>query len=455
MLLYLINPVNPLVGITKVKDNRWNKYRVWKPLSLLVLAGLTPSEWEIKVIDENLGTPDYAGLPKPDLVGITAFTSQAARAYKIADEFRQRNVPVVMGGIHATIRLEEALERVDSVVTGEAESIWEQVLEDAKHGCLGRVYKGVHMELDHVPPARHDLARGYHIGSIQTTRGCPLNCSFCSVTPFNGRRHRHRPIENVIEELKLIPEKHVLFVDDNLTGTRKDHIQRTKELFRAMIEANIKKKWFSQATINMADDDELIRLAAKSGCLGVFIGFESPSLEGLIEVNKKFNVQNDRDLRASVRRIQRHGIMVVGSFILGLDVDEKGIGRQIADAANSYGLDLLNLMFLTPFPGTRLWDKMESEGRIIVNNFPEDWTYYTLTYPVAKYKNLTWSDMIEENEACFRSFYSVPRIAKRIFTNRPFTRHPFFTAVSNMSVITNAVRFYRRAYQGLDLSRGQ
>ena len=237
MRLYLINPSNPLVSITKAKENRWYRYIVWKPLGLLVVAALTPPEWGITVIDENLGVPDYATMPRPDLVGITAFTSQAPRAYEVSAEFRSRGVPVVMGGIHATMCLSEALEWVDAVVTGEAESVWAQVLEDARQCTLNRVYTGTHLDMDKVPLARHDLLpTGYRLGSIQTTRGCPLNCSFCSVTAFNGGRFRHRPIENVVQEFKLIREKYVLIVDDNLVGTRKDHIARTKDLFRAMIQ---------------------------------------------------------------------------------------------------------------------------------------------------------------------------------------------------------------------------
>jgi radical SAM superfamily enzyme YgiQ (UPF0313 family) len=447
------------VSITKAKENRWHRYIVWKPLGLLVVAALTPPEWDITVIDENLGVPDYATMPRPDLMGITAFTSQAPRAYEVAAEFRSRGVPVVMGGIHATMCLSEALERVDAVVTGEAESVWAQVLEDARQGALNRVYPGTRLEMDEVPLARHDLLpTGYRLGSIQTTRGCPLNCSFCSVTAFNGGRFRHRPIKDVVQEFKLIREKYVLIVDDNLVGTRKDHIARTRDLFRAMIQAHLGKKWIAQATINMADDEELLRLAAKAGCCGVFVGFESPSVEGLVEVHKKFNIQKGRDLKASVRRIKRHGIPVIGAFIIGLDVDEPGIGRQIADSADHYGVDALNVTFLTPLPGTRLWDKMEKEGRIVANAFPEDWKYYTLSFPVARYKHLSWTDMLSEREDCFRAFYSYPRAMRRVFGNLWRMRRPFNTLlgiVSNLSHNASAARLYRERSQGLNLSRGE
>jgi radical SAM superfamily enzyme YgiQ (UPF0313 family) len=455
MRLYLINPNNPLVSLANVKESRWNRYRVWKPLGLLVLAGLTPPEWDIKIIDENLRTPDYSTMPPPDLLGITAFTSQASRAYEVARQFRSRGVGVVMGGIHATMCTEEALGHVDSVVTGEAEGVWPNVLDDARQGQLKRIYSGGHVDLAEIPPARHDLlAEGYAFGSIQTTRGCPLSCSFCSVSAFNGTRYRHRPIASVIAELKSIREKWVLVVDDNLIGINAAHIARAKELFRAMIRADLDKNWIGQVTINMADDEELLDLAAQAGCRGVFIGFESPSAAGLAEVGKKFNLLKGCDFRASVRRIHRHNILVVGSFIIGLDADEPGIGRRIAKAASSYGVDILNALFLTPLPGTRLWDRMKSQDRIAANDFPRDWRYYTLGFPTAHYKNFSWSAILEEMNACDRSFYSWRRILWRVFGSLVRRRHPILSLVSSLSYRNNA-RLSQSSYGQLGILHGQ
>jgi len=410
MRLYLINPSNLLVSIVKVKESRWNRYRVWKPLSLLVLAGLTSPEWEIAIVDENLGAPNYQAMPRPDLVGITAFTSQANRAYEVATHFRRLGVPVVMGGIHATMCLDEVMERVDSVVTGEAEGIWPQVLEDARHGCLKRWYDGGLAEINDVPLARHDLlATGYAFGSLQTTRGCPLNCSFCSVTRFNGAKYRQRPIPDVVREFQSVREN-------------------------------------AQATINFADDEELLALAAKAGCRGIFIGFESPAPEGLLEVGKRFNLLKGRDFHASVRRIQRHNILVVASFIIGLDIDEPGIGKHIAEVASQYGVDILNVLFLTPLPGTRLWDQMTSQGRIALDAFPEDWKYYTLTFPVARYKHLSLDGIIEEMTSCDRDFYSLPRILRRVWSNMWQYRKPLITLVGNLSYRSNR-RLNYKAYE--------
>jgi radical SAM superfamily enzyme YgiQ (UPF0313 family) len=455
MRLYLINPSNPLVSMVKVKESRWNRYRVWKPLSLMVLAGLTPPEWEILIVDENLGAPDYPAMPLPDVVGITAFTSQANRAYEVATHFRCLGVPVVMGGIHATMCLEEVMERVDSVVTGEAEGVWPRVLEDARHGSLKRRYDGGLAGMSDVPFARHDLLdTGYAFGAIQTTRGCPLNCSFCSVTAFNGTHYRQRPIGDVVREFQSIREKRVLVVDDNLIGTRPAHIARAKDLFRAMAQANLRKEWIAQTTINFADDDELLALAAKAGCSGVFIGFESPAPEGLLEVGKKFNLLKGGDFRASVRRIQRHNILVAGSFVIGLDIDEPGVGRRIAEAASQYGVDTLNVLFLTPLPGTRLWDEMRSENRIALNTFPEDWRYYTLNLPVARYKHLSLDGIIQEMTSCNEDFYSIPCIARRVGSAFWQRRKPLISLVANLSYRSN-IRVGSEAYADFKCQRGQ
>jgi radical SAM superfamily enzyme YgiQ (UPF0313 family) len=444
--LLLINPSNALASMAKTSGSRWNRYRVWQPLSLMVLAGLTPPEWRVEIIDENLGVPDYGTVSRPDLVGITAFTSQANRAYEIAAHFRALGVPVVMGGIHATMRFDEVAARVDSVVTGEAEGVWKTVLADVEGGRLLARYDGGLAETQDVPLARHDLLPpAYAFGAIQTTRGCQLNCSFCSVTAFNGSRYRQRPIADVVREFHSIPEKRVLIVDDNLIGTGPAQMRRAKELFRAMVEADLGKQWVSQATINFADDEELIQLARKAGCIGVFIGFESPTPEGLAEIGKKFNLLKQRDLRESVGRIQKHGILVVGSFIVGLDIDEPGIGLRVSGAASRYGVDNLNVLFLTPLPGTRLWEQMKAQDRIPLNAFPPDWKYYTLTYPVARYRHLSLAGIIREMTECNRDFYSVPRILWRIGGQVSRGRNPLISTVSNFSSRRNS-RLFERLY---------
>ncbi len=438
--LLLVNPSNSLVNMARTSQSRWSRrYRLWQPLGLMVLAGLTPDDWQTTIVDENLGDPDYEGLPRPDLVGVTAFTSQASRAYDIAAHFRALGVPVVMGGIHATMCRDEAGEHVDSLVTGEAEEVWAQVLSDAANGRLRPLYEGGLADPSKLRSARHDLLPDrYALGAIQTTRGCPLGCNFCSVTAFNGARYRQRPIDDIVSEFRSISEKRVFVVDDNLIGTSAAQMERAKELFRSLAEADLGKQWFSQTTVNFADDEELMELAAKAGCAGVFIGFESPSPEGLLEIGKRFNLSKSRDLTACIRRIRRHNIMVVGSFMIGLDVDRKGIGRRVADAASRYGVDNLNVSFLTPLPGTRLWSQMKEAGRIPLDRFPEDWKYYTLTYPAAQYAGLSLDDVIDEMTGCNRRFYSWPRIAGRLARSLPRGQTPIINLVTNVSSRRNS-----------------
>jgi len=243
-------------------------------------------------------------------------------------------------------------------------------------------------------------------------------------------------------------------VDDNLIGTRPEHIARAKDLFRALAQANLEKEWIAQATINFADDEELLALAAKAGCSGVFIGFESPVPGGLRELGKKFNLLKVRDFRASVRRIQRHHILVAGSFIIGLDIDEAGIGKRIAEAASQYGVDNINALFLTPLPGTSLWAQMKSEGRLALDAFPEDWKYYTLTFPVARYKHFSLDGIIEEMISCNRNFYSLPRILRRVGSNLWPRRKLLASLVSNFSYRRN-ICVDRKAYANFKRRRAK
>ncbi len=458
MLLYLINPSNPMVSTANAKKNNSGKYLVWKPLGLLLIASMTPPEWEVVIIDENICIPDYEKIRKPDLVGITAFTSQANRAYKIGIFFRDLGVPTVMGGIHASMRTDEAAAFMDSVVTGEAEGVWRTVLEDAARGALKPVYRGYYIDMTEMPVVRHELlSEGYQLGSIQTTRGCPLSCEFCSVSEFSGKIYRQRPIEHVIAELKTIREKFILIVDDNLIGTSENHIRRAKALFKAIADANLNKNFLAQVTVNFADDDELLHMARKAGCCAVFIGFESTEKTGLLELKKTFNLQKGRNFRKSVKKIQRNGMIVVGSFIIGLDVDKEGIGLKIARAAMHYGVDFLNLLFLTPLPGTRLWKKMEQEDRVVADNFPGDWNYYTLTMPTMNYKHLSWNEMFEEVTHCLGLFYSRLRIFLRV------TRSLLMNHRIGVSFLYLAISiFYRQSlfldlevFNTIDTSRGR
>lgn len=389
-LLYLINPRNLLEKVSRSK--LWNKLRVWPPLSIMTVAGLTPRSWDVEILDENLEWFNYEKMRRPTLVGVTAFTCQATRAYELAEIFRGLKVPVVAGGIHASLCTAEAERFCDAVVTGEAESVWPTVLDDVLQGRLQRRYAGVYRDPFTTSPARHDLVRGkYWLGALQTGRGCPLNCRFCSVTSFNGSRFRRRPIEEVIEEAKMVTADVIFFSDDNLIGTRSDDIEYSKELFRQMIAHGIKKKWTAQLTINFADDDELLRLARESGCIACYIGFESADPATLKEMHKQYNVRFGPDsYRRAVERIHDAGIGVTGNFIIGSDQDRPGSADLIVKTINECGIDGSPFTTMTPLPGTELYTQIEREGRLVLNNYPQDWMYYNLVYPTFKYNNFDW-----------------------------------------------------------------
>jgi radical SAM superfamily enzyme YgiQ (UPF0313 family) len=282
--LLLINPVNPRrVGLTVNPSSRF------PPLGLGVVAALTPDHWDVEVLDENFEPFEYR---EADLVGLTAFTAAVTRAYEIAGVYREKGTPTVLGGIHASMLPEEALRWVDAVVIGEAEGVWARVIGDFEAGKLQSTYRGEWLELREMAKPRHDIFHpGYMFGSIQTARGCPMDCEFCSVSAFNGRRYRQRPVEEVLDELEAIPHRMVFFVDDNIIGYGKRAAARAVALFKGMVERGIKKDWFCQASMNFADDEEVLEYAAKSGCRMVFLGVEAEDIDVLEEVNKKLNVR--------------------------------------------------------------------------------------------------------------------------------------------------------------------
>jgi len=305
-----------------------------------------------------------------------------------------------------------------------------------------------------IPIPRHDLTRGkYWLGSIQTTRGCPLNCTFCSVTSFNGQKYRQRPIPDVIAELNQIPQKRIVIVDDNLIGTRKDHIERAKHLFRQMIKHKVDKRWYAEVTMNFGEDDELLSLARKAGCRGVLVGFETITTEGLAELKKKFNASRNCNYRDVVQRIHKHRIIVAGSFMIGLDTDDEGIGQHIGESAVNIGVDILDVGILTPLPGTQLWKSLENENRLIFTNFPEDWDYYDLNFPVAQYKNFTCEEIINEIIHCDRVFYLRKRCWYRILRAVLTRNNPLSQTVANLAY-RETVKNYHKQYSRFHRASG-
>jgi radical SAM superfamily enzyme YgiQ (UPF0313 family) len=363
-------------------------------------------------VDENWEPFTYRDA---DLVGITAFTASANRAYEIAAVYRERDVPVVMGGIHASVRSDEALQFVDSVVAGEAETSWPQVVADVEAGRLRRVYQGEWTALVELPHPRRDLFHpDYVFASVQTSRGCPMDCEFCSVTAFDGRRYRRRPSEEVIDELETIPQRMLFFVDDNIIGYGPESREQALALFRGMVERKLDKWWFCQASLNFADDEEVLLWAGRAGCKMVFLGLEAEEVDALREVNKRLNLQRGVDsYAAAFRRIHRAGIAVLGAFIFGMDGDTPEKLRRRAGYMIDGGVDVMQTTYLTPLPGTRLFDRLQAESRLLYTDFPRDWDHYDMTEVTYRPQHMTPKRLAQAVHECNRRMYARPVLMRK------------------------------------------
>jgi radical SAM superfamily enzyme YgiQ (UPF0313 family) len=412
MKLVLINPRN--------RVSLYGDY-LWQPLALGYVAAATPPHWEVELLDEQCeGALDYSQV-QADLVGLTAFTTQAPRAYQIAAQFRARGIPVVMGGIHASLVPEEAAQYADALFIGECETLWPAVVADVEAGRLARRYDGGTNGGALLLPDRRVFEKySYEYVSAQTTRGCPMDCSFCSVTAFNGRLFRMREIDEVVAEVAAIPERDIIFVDDDLNGFSRKAKQRCLDLFRVMAEARLDKQWITQVTINFGDDDELPRLARAAGCAGVFIGLESTDTKSLALIRKD-GMSQRRGLdyyRENVARIRRHGIGVVGSFILGIDTQNMDtIVSDILRFAEESDLDGLNPTILTPLPGTRDYARYDAEGRILFKDYPADWEKYTLAFPVTSMPHVSGAGLMRRYLQVLQ-FFRPEHIAARYWRTR-------------------------------------
>ncbi len=387
--LLLINPANQ-----RRKGLRMRNLSTYPPLNLAIIAGLTPENWELKILDENF---DPFIFEEADLVGFTSFTSTAPRAYELAAIYRGKNIKTIMGGIHASMLPEEALQYVDAVVIGEAESIWAKVISDFESNQLQKKYIGELLELGGKPMPRHDLlSKEYLFSAIQTTRGCPMQCDFCSVSTFNGCQYRLRPISEVLDELETLPTNLVFFFDDNIIGYGKKSQQRAIELFKGIVERGIKMDWIGQASLNFADNEEVLKWAARSGCRMVLIGIESEKTEQLLETGKKMNLHMGVDAYAEVfRKIHKHGISILGAFIFGMDKDSKQSFYDRAQYILKSRVDAWQTTILTPLPGTGLYDRLKSENRIRDINYPEDWSKYDFMEPVFVPLQMTNAELSE------------------------------------------------------------
>ena len=383
-------------------------------LGLLRVATLTPPTWQVEIMDEKVEKIDLER--DADLVGITTMTVTAGRAYELADHFKRRGIPVVFGGMHASCLPEEALAHADSVVIGEAEGLWTKVLDDAERGPLKRIYR--HEDgppaLDGLPASewRHYRGKKYlPVHFVESTRGCPLDCEFCAVTSAFGGRYRNRRCDEVIDELRglepfpgLFTLKNcVFFVDDNIISNR----AFARELLARV--ADLKIRWFGQASMNIANDPEMLRLCQRSGCIGLFIGFESLSTETLRSIGHKPN--HPGQYLDVVRRIHDHGIGIDASFIFGFDTDDEGVFDRTVAFVLKAKVEVAYFSILTPYPGTRLHERLTAEKRLLTF----DWSLYDTSHVVFRPKTLTPAQLLDGYFAALKSVYQVSSIFHRLW----------------------------------------
>lgn len=388
-------------------------------LGLLKVAALTPPGWQVRIVDEKVEPLDLN--QEADLVGVTGMTPTANRAYEIADHFRRRGTTVVMGGMHASQLPEEALRHCDSVVIAEAEGLWPRLLADFERGVLQPIYR----HEDGLPPLAHqpapdwELYRGKRylpVHFVETTRGCPIGCEFCSVTNAFGGRYRNRPQDEVLAELRslrrfdglLTLKNCVFFVDDNIIANR----AYAREFLGRIADLGL--KWFGQASVNIANDDELLDLCRKSGCTGIFIGFETLSPETLRSIGKRIN-QPQRYLDV-VRKIHDHGIGIDGSFVFGFDTDDAGVFDRTLEFVMQAKLDIAYFSILTPYPGTRLHQRLGEEGRLLTR----DWSLYDGSRVVYRPKHFTPEQLLEGYYRVLKEFYRVPSIFGRLWGTQAY-----------------------------------
>jgi len=378
-------------------------------LGLQVLAQLTPPEHSVELIDEIFGHECTDELIRPgrfDLVGVTSYTSGATRAYEIAAQCRRAGIPCILGGPHASAMPEEAAAHFDSVAIGETDDIYPAILADAAAGRLKRLYRGQLADLDRpgMGRARQDLQPingEYTVSAIQTSRGCPVGCEYCSVTEFNGAAIRRRPIAEVVREWHETTKPFVFVVDDNFFGVGERHAEWAKELLRAIIAEDRtrsvgsrwfrqpQKLWFSQTTINMGDDYEGMKLAYRAGCRGMLVGFETFNSRNLKDYHKGINHKNLTRYQVLVDGFHHAGISVFGGFIIGADEDDENTVASTAVEAVRLGVDLIQITNLTPLPGTKMYDRYLKDGRIFATNYPSDWERYTFVETVYNPKNMS------------------------------------------------------------------
>lgn len=348
----------------------------WKmePLTIAVLKALTPPDVETELFDDRIELIDYE--TKTDLVCITTETYTAKRCYRIAEKFRSRGIPVVMGGYHVTMCPEEAAEYCDSVMVGNAETVWKTMLDDVRNGCLKKMYQGGTAEYDIQPDKSIFTGKKYlPVSLVETGRGCIHNCEFCSISKFYCSKYYCRSHDLVADDIKNSQHKYFFLVDDNLVADHKNAMA----LFEKIAPLNI--KWAGQGTLSMAKNPELLKAMKKSGCEIILIGFESLNKENLQQMNKSFNYAlGERD--ELVKRVHDAGIGIYATFVFGYDNDDESTVQDALEFAKKHNFYTAAFNHLLPFPNTALYNRLKDGNRLIYDKWwlADDYHYGELSF---------------------------------------------------------------------------
>ena len=398
----LIHPASSRARVLRGRPRPADRIFRQSVLPCLYVAAAAPPWVETRIVDEDAERIDFDA--DVDLVGLSFMTLSAPRAYEIAARFRARGIPVVMGGYHPTIMPADAAPHANAICIGDAENKMVQILEDARRGQLQPVYDGPPPDLADLPlPDRAQLGRRGRgpIDTILATRGCPYRCTFCSITAFHHHTYRTRPVAHVVEELKTL-RRRVLFVDDNLTADR----DYALELFAAI--APLGKRWYSQSSMSIAEDAELLRRAAAAGCRGLFVGFESLSAPNLAAWRKGFN--RPAHYARAIRKLHDAGIAVFAGIVFGMDDDTPGVFPRTLEFLDRAGVDFAAANVLTPFPGTPLHDAMEADGRIT----DRDWANYDFNHVVFEPRQMSAETLLRGTYWVRTQFYRRYTVARRL-----------------------------------------
>ncbi len=374
------------------------------PLALPTVAALTPKNYDITIIDEEIQDLDITR-HNPDIVGITAIIPNVKRGYEIADAFRAKGIPVVMGGAQVTFNAEESLAHADALVLGEAEGVWDVCLRDFEAGTLQKKYVAAQRPVFTVSPMpRWDLVATEKVMAlgVQVSRGCPYKCDFCLVKNMFGERHRYRDIENVIDEIKSLPKRQISFVDDNLTANK----PYARELMKRLKPLGV--SWLCQASLDVANDAQLLKDMADAGCTSILIGFESVNPNSLQETHKFHNRINQYE--DAVKKIHGVGIHVVGSFIVGFEADDLESFDRVYEFTERNNISYIMLNVLTAYPGTDLYARMLEAGRIA--NIDPD--MLNGIFPTMQYNTMSQTDLFYKYFETLEKMFDFQNVRKKI-----------------------------------------